>query len=204
MLGNKAVKAAHAATSIASSTAKRYVLSDSTEALQRRSTFSLLNQSIFTQQTSTQQSQLLKFSFTADNYYNRCNTTKICDPMLLQTDQTFTTLPLPFIRHTDPTRSYPTAKMKPNSVPTLNSGLSFGINSNCYFEATEDVLVGTTLSNLLCQRDTLDRMSTSTDQETYDCMNRNARRGKRANKGKRACSRQARRKRRRRFGNHRR
>jgi hypothetical protein len=39
---------------------------------------------------------------------------------------------------------------------------------------------------------------------TYYCMNRNARRGKRANKGKRPCSRNCRRKRRRRFGSHRR
>jgi hypothetical protein len=38
----------------------------------------------------------------------------------------------------------------------------------------------------------------------YYCMNRNARRGKRANKGKRPCSHQHRRKRRRRFGSHRR
>jgi hypothetical protein len=39
---------------------------------------------------------------------------------------------------------------------------------------------------------------------SYYCMNRNKRRGKRANKGKRPCSHQHRRKRRRRFGSHRR
>jgi hypothetical protein len=42
------------------------------------------------------------------------------------------------------------------------------------------------------------------DDFIYSCMNRNARRAKRANHGKLACSRQRRRKRRRRFGNHRR
>ena len=90
--------------------------------------------------------------------------------------------------------------MQPNSVVTLNNVEIDGLDPTCYFAVTENKFRSTSLPGQLDRHDLPERAH----DEIYECMNRNARRGKRANKGKRACSRQLRRKRRRRFGNHRR
>jgi hypothetical protein len=89
---------------------------------------------------------------------------------------------------------------QPHYIATLNNSVLHGLNPTCDFLSTKDKLEFATPHGQFYYDDPKEH----THQEAYDCMNRNARRGKRANKGKRACSRQNRRKRRRRFGNHRR
>ena len=191
MLGSNAVKAVHTAT-----------FYHSIGTLLRRSTFSSLIPipSILDHPKSTQQ-KLLKVSLSAlENSYINSRTTINSDPLLIQRSPKDISIPLPFIRDAASNNICPTIKMQQHSVATLNKGIKYGLNPNFYFASTKDVIGTTTLPDLFCQLGLNDR----TEEETYECMNRNARRGKRANKGKRACSRQLRRKRRRRFGNHRR
>ena len=126
-------------------------------------------------------------------------------------------IPLPFVHvvDNDAIRKTAAVEMRPLKFTntTLNDNILHGINHNCYFLSMNGRF-GSTADHqqhgLFCYNDDPKEQRTDTHQQTtttteqYDCMNRNARRGKRANKGKRACSRQNRRKRRRRFGNHKR
>ena len=201
MLGNSAVKAVQSATSIARSASKIYGKCDSVGTLLRRSKAPSV-------MPSTQQSQHFKILFPTTGSYvssssssSSTSTTTIgLNQIFLQRYQALGSIPLPFIHNANTIRIGPTAKMQPNSVVTLNNVERYGLDPTCYFAVTENKFRSTSLPGQLDRHDLPERAH----DEIYECMNRNARRGKRANKGKRACSRQLRRKRRRRFGNHRR
>ena len=206
MLGNSAVKAVQSATFIARSASKIYGKCDSVGTLLRRSKAPSVIPPTLSQQPSTQQSQHFKILFPTTGSYvsisssSTITTTNALNQIFLQIYQVLGSIPLPFIHNANTIRIGPTTKMQPNSVVTLNNVEIYGLDPTCYFAVTENKFRSTSLPGQLDRHDLPERAH----DEIYECMNRNARRGKRANKGKRACSRQLRRKRRRRFGNHRR
>lgn len=199
MLGNYARKAMHAVKSITCATAKIYQKADSVGALRWRSNLSSLIPSILNR---SQHSQLFNASSITKYSYMNSSTSIVYNALSFQRYENQRSIPLPFAHDVDNNAILKVADEQPHYLSTLNNSILVlhGLNPTCYFFSIKDKQEVATPHSQFYYDDPKEH----THQEAYNCMNRNARRGKRANKGKRACSRQNRRKRRRRFGNHRR
>lgn len=187
----------HAVKSIACASAKLYEKADSVGVLRRRSNFTLLIPSILNR---PQHSQLFNASSITNNSYMNNSTSIVSNALSFQRYENQRSIPLPFVHDVDNNAILKVVEEQPHYIAALNDSMLHGLNQTCDFLSIKDKLEFTTPHGQFYYDDPKEH----THQEAYDCMNRNARRGKRANKGKRACSRQNRRKRRRRFGNHRR
>lgn len=153
----------------------------------------------------SQPSQLFNSSFITEYSYINGKTCLVSNQTVLFPQyNTPTPIPLPIVRDGDIPDIRRVDQLSPDNVRTLKNGSTmYGFHcTNHIVSIVNDPWGDSTIPLGFYSHDDDDR-SPHKDM-TYDCLNRNARRGKRANKGKRACSRQNRRKRRRRFGNHRR
>jgi hypothetical protein len=133
-------------------------------------------------------------------------------PSNVSRQQSMLRCPLPFIANLRDQQLYATAETAPSSEKTsvtlhflfpmdmITEANDFSyskMNSIASGSSKESVTLGS-------QREKVLRSQEVSFDRNYFCMNRNARYPKRANHGRRPCSRQHRRSRRRRFGNHRR
>ncbi len=201
MLGNNSLKAVHTAASMACAAVRMIGRSDVAATHRRQSTSSSPWKQIPKQLPSATQSQLLNVSLLKNEIHIKSTISNASNRIFLSRFETQNSIPLPFVQNVHIGNAIVSdVKMQPLADTSLNNVIMYGLKPIGHFLLQDDKLDTKALPTLFCHDDPTE----DSHRETYDCMNRNARYGKKANKGKRPCSRQNRRKRRRRFGNHRR
>lgn len=198
MLGNNSLKAVHTAASMACSVMRMIGRSHVPATLRRQSTSSSLWKQRPKQLPSATQSQLLNVSLLKNEIHIKNTISNASQRIFVSRLETHSSIHLPFVQNVHIGNTIVSdVKLQPHDDTSLYNVIMYGLKPAGLQDDKFDTKAQPTL---FCDHDSTE----DSHRETYDCMNRNARRGKRANKGKRPCSRQHRRKRRRRFGNHRR